>query len=77
MRTILVAAILMTALQLLPATAQAREYPWCARYDWTTSNCGFVSFAQCLATIRGIGGRCEPNPRYAGTPPRPRKPPVR
>jgi hypothetical protein len=46
------------------APAQAREYPWCARYDWTTRNCGFVSFQQCLATISGIGGRCEPNPRY-------------
>ena len=46
------------------APAQAREYPWCARYDWTTSNCGFVSLQQCLATISGIGGRCEPNPRY-------------
>ena len=44
--------------------AQAREYPWCARYDWTTTNCGFVSFQQCLATISGIGGRCEQNPRY-------------
>ena len=47
-----------------PASAQMREYPWCARYDWTTTNCGFVSFQQCLATISGIGGRCEPNPRY-------------
>lgn len=45
-------------------TARAQEYPWCARYDWTTSNCGFVSLQQCLATISGIGGRCEPNPRY-------------
>ncbi len=46
------------------AAAAAPEYPWCARYDWTTANCGFVSFQQCLATISGIGGRCEPNPRY-------------
>ncbi len=50
--------------------AQAREYPWCARYDWTTSNCGFVSLQQCLATISGIGGRCEPNPRFAPQGPR-------
>jgi hypothetical protein len=54
------------------AEAEAREYPWCARYDWTTRNCGFVSFQQCLATISGIGGRCEPNPRYAGEPRRKR-----
>jgi hypothetical protein len=77
MRNILIAGTLLAGLQLLPASAPAREYPWCARYDWTTSNCGFVSFQQCLATISGIGGRCEPNPRYAGPPPRPRKPPPR
>jgi hypothetical protein len=56
----------------LSAPAQAREYPWCARYDWTTRNCGFVSFQQCLATISGIGGRCEPNPFYKAPPPRKR-----
>jgi len=60
---------ILTGFAAAPADAQqAREYPWCARYDWTTSNCGFVSFQQCLATIQGIGGRCEINPRY--TPPR-------
>jgi hypothetical protein len=75
MRNILIAGALLVGLQLLPAPSQAREYPWCARYDWTTSNCGFVSFEQCLATIRGIGGRCEPNPRYVPPPPRPRKQP--
>lgn len=52
------------------APAASREYPWCARYDWTTTNCGFVSFQQCLATISGIGGRCEPNPRYVAEPKR-------
>jgi hypothetical protein len=67
-------SILLFAVLLVPAltgtAAEAREYPWCARYDWTTRNCGFVSFQQCLATISGIGGRCEPNPFYKGPPPR-------
>jgi hypothetical protein len=62
MRIILFALVMATAASLGPA--QAREYPWCARYDWTTRNCGFVSLQQCLATISGIGGRCEPNPLY-------------
>ena len=53
--------------------AQAREYPWCARYDWTTYNCGFVSYNQCLATISGVGGRCEPNPRFVASEPRRKK----
>ena len=50
------------------AEAQAREYPWCARFDWMTYNCGFVSLLQCLATISGVGGHCQPNPRYVSGP---------
>jgi hypothetical protein len=57
-------AVALAVLIAADQSAEAREYPWCARYDWTTTNCGFVSFQQCLATISGIGGRCEPNPRY-------------
>lgn len=65
MRRIAISAVLAMPLLLGAfAPAAAREYPWCARYDWSTYNCGFVSFQQCLATIRGIGGRCEPNPRF-------------
>jgi hypothetical protein len=65
MRQLIAFAVLgATALLAAPQTAQAREYPWCARYDWSTYNCGFVSFQQCLATISGVGGRCEQNPRY-------------
>jgi hypothetical protein len=71
MHRIAVSALLAMPLALwAPAASAAREYPWCARYDWTTSNCGFVSFQQCLATISGIGGRCEPNPRYVPPPQR-------
>ena len=49
-------------------------YPWCAVYggSWSgTSNCGFKTFQQCMATVSGIGGFCEPNqffnPRRSGT----------
>jgi hypothetical protein len=66
-------AVAGLALMAVASPGQAREYPWCARYDWTTRNCGFVSFQQCLATISGIGGRCEPNPFYKAPPPRKRK----
>jgi hypothetical protein len=65
MRRIAVSALLAIPLALCASAASASpEYPWCARYDWTTTNCGFTSFQQCLATISGIGGRCEQNPRY-------------
>lgn len=73
MRHVLMSIVLAAGVQFSPWAAQAREYPWCARYDWTTYNCGFVSFEQCLATVRGIGGICEPNPRYVPQQPRPRK----
>jgi len=74
MRRILIAcAFAVAAIVQTGGTAQAREYPWCARYDWTTYNCGFVSFEQCLATISGVGGRCEQNPRYVASAPRPKK----
>lgn len=67
---------MLSALVLLPAagtatSAQAREYPWCVRYDWTTYNCGFVSYAQCMATASGQSrAYCYENPRYVAEPPR-------
>jgi hypothetical protein len=39
----------------------AQAAPWCAFYDASTYNCGFHSFAQCLATVRGAGGWCRQN----------------
>src|SRR5262245_59424710 len=57
-----------TALMLLLGTGigQAREYPWCAQYSMRggPTNCGFDTFAQCRATVSGVGGFCNTNPRY-------------
>lgn len=42
-------------------------YPWCAVYggSWSgASNCGFKTLQQCMATVSGIGGSCEPNQFY-------------
>jgi hypothetical protein len=74
MRHVFIAGALIFAV-IAPggATAQERQYPWCARYDWTTYNCGFVSYAQCRATTFGAGGRCEPNPRFVPGEPRRKK----
>ena len=50
--------------------AAAIEYPWCAQYTGRGGggrNCGFVSYAQCMETVRGMGGFCEPNAFYSGT----------
>jgi hypothetical protein len=46
--------------------SQAQTYPWCATYNdkYGSHNCGFVTFEQCLATVRGIGGFCGQNPWF-------------
>ena len=69
MRSLAIFAITAAALSLAAQAtpAQAREYPWCARYDPWTMNCGFATFQQCLATISGVGGICTPNPRAVAT----------
>ncbi len=47
--------------------AKAQNYPWCAQYAGRgggAMNCGFTSFAQCMATIQGAGGFCVANTLY-------------
>jgi hypothetical protein len=69
------------AVLLLPydASAQsARHYAWCAQYSGGDSggaaNCYFRTRTQCMNTVSGVGGYCEPNPFYdaAEYPERPR-----
>jgi hypothetical protein len=66
MRTI--ATTLMAAGWLVMGAnaSDAQTYPWCAVYHdkFGAWNCGFVTFEQCLATVRGIGGMCSQNPAY-------------
>ena len=52
--------------------AEAQNYPWCALYDSGAdgggTNCGFTAFEQCMATARGLGNNCQPNPQYQPPP---------
>jgi Protein of unknown function (DUF3551) len=60
-------ACVILGLGLSPARAD--PYRWCALYSGDAggaSNCGFVTLAQCQATVSGIGGSCEPNAFYTG-----------
>ena len=62
--TALAASILFT-----PLAAQAEPYKWCAQYTGRGGgdrNCGFVSWEQCMETVRGMGGFCERNAFYDG-----------
>ena len=64
MRTLVTFALIAASVAVTHnARAQSRDnYPWCARYDGYTYNCGFVTWQQCQATISGIGGICYENP---------------
>lgn len=56
----------VTAFEAPTAKAEV-VYPWCAYYGHfgtQATNCGFTSLRQCQATVHGIGGYCERNPRY-------------
>jgi hypothetical protein len=54
------------ALVALADAAVAQNYPWCAQYNSRggARNCGFVTWEQCMATVRGAGGFCERNAMY-------------
>lgn len=61
-----------------PARAEI-QYPWCAQYAKRIggTNCGFVTRAQCMETISGVGGWCYENPAYPAAGPAPRRAPRR
>ena len=73
----LFATIVFVALAIPIRPAAAIEYPWCAQYSGDEGdggrNCGFVSREQCMETVRGMGGFCEPNLFYTGAAERPAK----
>jgi hypothetical protein len=59
---------------IVAGTAAADPYKWCAVYSGRGGpNCGFVTLAQCQATVSGIGGFCNVNQFYTGPEQRPRK----
>lgn len=62
----------LAAIALAPRSALAYDmpydpYPWCAVYGGDAggaTNCGFLTIAQCRATVSGIGGFCAHNQFY-------------
>ena len=67
-KLLLSAVAILGTTSMLGTSAQARNYPWCAQYCGGGLNCGFVSFAQCMATVRGMGGFCIHNNLYQPPP---------
>ncbi len=68
MRILLLALAVCVAAVVIGIRAEAQNYPWCAYYgmgdDGGGTNCGFVSFEQCMETLRGLGGFCNRNTQY-------------
>jgi hypothetical protein len=66
MRLLLLISGILVVTAALDSRAKAQNYPWCALYDVGTDarNCGFVTQDQCMTTVSGIGGFCEPNTQY-------------
>ena len=48
------------------------DYPWCAQYDSRVAggalSCYYATYAQCRATMSGIGGNCIRSPYYGHGP---------
>jgi len=46
--------------------AEAQNYTWCAHLGtgFESTNWGFTTFQQCMDTVSGIGGFCQPNTEY-------------
>jgi hypothetical protein len=66
-------AIAATGLLDAGNVATARQAaPWCAYLGGFGGgfDCSYYTFEQCMATARGLGGRCQPNPSVAQNPDR-------
>jgi Protein of unknown function (DUF3551) len=70
MKPVLCLLGILAAVSVSGTAAHAQNYPWCAYYSGKGggTNCGFTTFQQCLLTVSGIGGFCEPNTLYQAPP---------
>jgi hypothetical protein len=66
MRVILIVLSILVAFAMR-SHAVAQTYPWCANYSKGCTTCSFVTLAQCMADVSGIGGFCERNDWYKPT----------
>jgi hypothetical protein len=76
MTNLLSCGVVLAALALGSSFAAAQNAPWCfsemGRNSSGAVTCSFQTFEQCLATLRGIGGSCSPNPFLSYSAPYPR-----
>jgi Protein of unknown function (DUF3551) len=70
MRVVFFVFSILVVTAVIDTRAEAQNYPWCAIYDedGPVHNCGFTTYEQCMADVRGIGGSCKPNNTYVAPP---------
>lgn len=58
MRILLLFLAFLFAAASISSRAEAQYYPWCAIYSGLGpgASCGYATFAQCMASVRGLGG---------------------
>ncbi len=65
MRALLAGTIAAAAFAFAAPAAAQTWYPWCAHYGGDDYGgaiaCGFTSYAQCAASVSGVGGFCLQN----------------
>jgi hypothetical protein len=70
-RNVFMALALAAMLVSVPRIGEAYyNYPWCAQYSDGSGvfSCTFANYAQCLASVSGVGGLCTPNPALTFVP---------
>jgi len=65
MRPIVLVAVALAGMSLTSTFADAGT--WCGTFRLGSTSCGYSSSEECMATVRGLGGFCYPNP-FPGTP---------
>lgn len=63
MRGLVICGLAGAAILLIDARSEAEAGAWCAQLNIGATNCGFDTFEQCMANVRGIGGSCYRNPQ--------------
>jgi len=72
---IVIAGLVGLIVGLAAEAAHADQYKWCAEYSGRgggSSNCYFVTLAQCQAAVSGVGGYCRRS-NFGGPEERPRR----
>jgi hypothetical protein len=64
MRPIVLVAVALAGMSLSSTFADAGT--WCGTFRLGSTSCGYSSSEECMATVRGLGGFCYPNP-FPGT----------